>query len=154
LASASLDLLVKARTGTGKTIGFLVPAIEARIRQLETISSTPSSLSSSDLGRAPHQRLSPETRFATDTVGTLILSPTRELASQIAIESQKLTSHLPGYTTHLFVGGMDKQKQIRDFRPRRKDVVVSTPGRLRDLIQDDRSGVAQALKGCKMVSSI
>ncbi|KAJ3525234.1 hypothetical protein NMY22_g10659 [Coprinellus aureogranulatus] len=132
----SLDLLVKARTGTGKTIGFLVPAIEARIRQLASLSSTPSSMSSSSSSTSSSSRGTSNNakQYAQDNIGTLIISPTRELASQIAVEAQKLTSHIPGFQTHL-----------------RKDIVVATPGRLRDLIQDRYTGVKEALGRTQML---
>ncbi|KAF6757598.1 RNA helicase [Ephemerocybe angulata] len=144
----SIDLLVKARTGTGKTIGFLVPAIEARIKELERVSAQESSQTEQEASRA---RSSAARRFAMDNVGTLVISPTRELASQIAVEAQKLTSHHAGFGVSLFVGGVDKRGQLNGFNRGRKDILVATPGRLKDFLSDPRSGVAAALKDTKML---
>lgn len=77
-----------------------------------------------------------------NTVGTLIISPTRELATQIANESIKLTTHHKEMETRLLVGGANRRLQLRDWMRGRLDVVVATPGRLRDLISDARDGEA------------
>ncbi|KAG2003531.1 RNA helicase [Coprinopsis cinerea AmutBmut pab1-1] len=132
----SKDLLVKARTGTGKTIAFLVPALEARVKQLEDV--------------APGDRRV-QHRYAMDNVGALVISPTRELATQIVQEAQKLTTHHPGYQVPMFVGGLDKRRQLEAFQRGRKDILVATPGRLMDMLTDSRSGVAQTLKNTKML---
>ena len=75
------DLLVKARTGTGKTLAFLIPAVEARLKAIraheEKVSQDTMNNDSALLRRAA-------ARFAKTNVGTLIISPTRELATQIA----------------------------------------------------------------------
>lgn len=74
------------------------------------------------------------------TVGTLVISPTRELATQIANESIKCMTWHQLYTTQLLVGGASRRQQIRLWRRDRKDVVVATPGRLKDLLQDPEMG--------------
>jgi ATP-dependent RNA helicase MSS116, mitochondrial len=129
----STDLLVKARTGTGKTLAFLVPAIEARLKQIAAVDSDP---------RVQRQ-------YAMDNVGALIISPTRELATQIVQEAQKLTSHHRGMQTSVMVGGLDKNRQLNDFMRSSKDILVATPGRLRDMLSNAR--VAATLKNTKMV---
>ena len=72
--------------------------------------------------------------YARKHVGTLIISPTRELAMQIAVEASKLTSHHK-HGVHLFVGGESLERQMRGFEKGRKDIVVATPGRLKDIFQ-------------------
>ena len=74
------------------------------------------------------------------TVGTLVISPTRELATQIANESIKCLTWHKLYNTQLLVGGASRRQQIRLWRRDRKDVVVATPGRLKDLLQDPEMG--------------
>jgi ATP-dependent RNA helicase MSS116 len=61
-ALAGNDILAQAKTGTGKTVAFLLPAIAKLVRAREA-------------GRAP----------PSGSVSTLILSPTRELALQIEV---------------------------------------------------------------------
>ncbi|KAJ7245393.1 P-loop containing nucleoside triphosphate hydrolase protein [Mycena haematopus] len=131
------DLLVRAKTGTGKTLAFLVPAIEARVKSIEEYVA-----GNTDTGNPGHAKL----RFARRTVGTLIISPTRELATQIANEALRLTHNHSDFEVRLFTGGTSKRMQMRDWMKGRKDIVVSTPGRLRDLLEsepDVRSAVAE-----------
>lgn len=72
------------------------------------------------------------------SVGTVILSPTRELATQIATEATRLTSHIDGFKTHLWIGGASRMMQLREFSRfnNRKDIIVATPGRLNDMLSE------------------
>ena len=63
----------------------------------------------------------------------LILAPTRELASQINEELRAFATDLKIYST-LIIGGANMNRQIHDLR-RNPHVVIATPGRLKDLIQ-------------------
>ncbi|KAJ7154586.1 P-loop containing nucleoside triphosphate hydrolase protein [Mycena filopes] len=131
------DLLVRAKTGTGKTLAFLVPAIEARLKSIEDHVA-----GNTDTGNLALAK----TRFARRTVGTLIISPTRELATQIANEALRLTHNHADFEVRLFTGGSSKRMQMRDWMKGRKDIVVSTPGRLRDLLEsepDVRNAIAE-----------
>lgn len=149
------DMLVKARTGTGKTIAFLVPAIETRLRAIhaaergifteswrEMLERNRPGLVFEDLDK--HGRQLVARQFAHNTVGTLILSPTRELATQIASEAEKLHTHHKQLGVQLLVGGASRQQQIREWRRGRPDIVVATPGRILDLIKSEPM-VADAL---------
>jgi hypothetical protein len=112
----------------------------------------------------PHQPVytepnSPITQSAGDysrsAVGTLVISPTRELATQIAVEAEKLVTHHKEYTVQLLVGGESRRAQIRNWKKGRLDVVVATPGRLRDLLEDtteDGDMIRQALAQTNLVS--
>ncbi|ORY54160.1 P-loop containing nucleoside triphosphate hydrolase protein [Leucosporidium creatinivorum] len=129
------DLLVRAKTGTGKTLAFLIPALEGRLRSLESFLQT-------------YKRENPEASnseakkalaaYAKSSVGALILSPTRELATQIANEAIALTTHLPQFGVRLLVGGSSKSMQLREWsRSPSNDIVVATPGRCVDLLQSE-----------------
>ncbi|KAG9100433.1 hypothetical protein FRC06_004142 [Ceratobasidium sp. 370] len=85
------DLLVRAKTGTGKTLAFLVPAIEARITAIERVKKE--ALEKAGLKRDRIYEARAERAFTRTDAGTLIISPTRELATQIANEALKLTHH-------------------------------------------------------------
>jgi len=102
------DLVACAQTGTGKTLGFLLPLMHRLIRADQ-----------SGIGPRP----APKTRV-------LILAPTRELAVQIEDEFQGLAYH-----THLssvaVYGGVEAGPQERGLRGA-ADIVVATPGRLLD----------------------
>lgn len=129
------DLLVKARTGTGKTLAFLVPAVEARLKAIDAYAKQ----AVKDAGLTSDKALEARAKriFTREHVGTLIISPTRELATQIANEALRLTHHQPGFEVRLFVGGASKRMQMRDWMKGRRDIVVSTPGRLRDLLNSE-----------------
>ncbi|KAF9495750.1 DEAD-domain-containing protein [Pleurotus eryngii] len=126
------DLLVRSRTGTGKTLAFLVPAVEARLAAINRAAKQ----ALIDAGLKSDEELEGRARraFVRQHAGALIISPTRELAIHIADEAIKLTRHLPGLEVRLFVGGMSKRQQMREWMRDRRDIVVGTPGRLRDVL--------------------
>jgi ATP-dependent RNA helicase DeaD len=97
------DILGQARTGTGKTLAFGLP-IANRLQ------------SSSARGRAPR---------------ALILTPTRELALQVATELSWLAPHLTVTTVY---GGTGYGKQATELK-RGSDIVVATPGRAIDYLK-------------------
>jgi ATP-dependent RNA helicase RhlE len=63
----------------------------------------------------------------------LIVTPTRELAAQIHEEMQKFTTGMRIYST-VVIGGSNMRRQVQDIRSG-VNVVIATPGRLKDLIQ-------------------
>lgn len=143
------DLLVKAKTGTGKTLGFLIPLVEARMKALKLAGQK----AVEDAGLATDRHLAARAirMMARSEAGALIISPTRELATQIANEAIRLTSHHQGFEVRLFVGGANKGLQMRDWHRGRRDIVVATPGRLRDFLENE-SGFADCFKNTPFVS--
>ncbi|OSX63508.1 hypothetical protein POSPLADRAFT_1168986 [Postia placenta MAD-698-R-SB12] len=129
------DLLVRAKTGTGKTLAFLVPAVEARLKAIEAAGNQ----GVQDAGLVQDKKLEVRVQrvYARTQIGTIIISPTRELATQIANEAMRLTQHHDGFEVRLFIGGASKVRQMRDFMKGRRDIVVGTPGRLRDLLENE-----------------
>ncbi|KAF5367171.1 hypothetical protein D9758_004049 [Tetrapyrgos nigripes] len=140
------DLLVRAKTGTGKTVAFLLPAIEARLRCIEEAGEK--AVRDSGLPDDKNLRRRAELKYARETVGALIISPTRELATQIANEALRLTSRLGSpVEVRLFTGGTNKRPQMKGWMTGRRDIVVATTGRLRDLMTsepDVKRGIATA----------
>lgn len=144
------DLLVKAKTGTGKTIAFLTPAIERRLRASRQVlkgkytgpfakmlaKEKPDLYEATDLDK--QKRVSIWRDFHANTAGVLILSPTRELATQIATEAEKLTKHHKNFGVQLLVGGASRVNQLRQWSRTRPDIVVATPGRLLDLLNEEK----------------
>jgi ATP-dependent RNA helicase RhlE len=104
---AGKDLLGIAQTGTGKTAAFALPILQK-------------------LSEKPE-------RAAKGTCRALILSPTRELASQIA-ESFKTYGRNLKVSRAVVFGGVSLGKQVEILRGG-VDVLVATPGRLVDLIE-------------------
>ncbi|KAF9350597.1 hypothetical protein BGX34_001085 [Mortierella sp. NVP85] len=114
LMPTDTDMFVKAKTGTGKTLAFLIAALENVIAKSD-----------------------PKTLKRGEVATCLIVSPTRELAQQIAEEARKLVT-LHRFNVHCLVGGESKGPQIRKLTSRRVDIVVGTPGRLNDMIESVR----------------
>ncbi len=142
------DLLVKARTGTGKTLAFLIPAIEARMKALDKHAKQ--AVADSGLKGDRHLEDRAKRALSRREVGALILSPTRELATQIANEAIKLSSHHHGFEVRLFVGGVSKYHQMKEWMKGRRDIVVGTPGRIRDVLENEPT-VRESLATAKMV---
>ncbi|KAG0021450.1 hypothetical protein BGZ80_002367 [Entomortierella chlamydospora] len=116
------DLLVKAKTGTGKTLAFLVAA-------LESLMALPNSSSSPDRGTGGGV-------FKMEgKIGCVIVAPTRELALQISDEAQKLLNPL-GWGVQYLVGGESKSGQLDRISKEAAEFVVATPGRLKDLLEN------------------
>ena len=98
------DVMAGAQTGTGKTAAFALPILQLLSENRP-------------LGRRPRLR-------------ALVLTPTRELAAQVAESFRDYGRHLP-LTTGLVFGGVGIGPQIEQLR-RGVDVLVATPGRLLD----------------------
>jgi ATP-dependent RNA helicase RhlE len=103
---AGRDLLGCAQTGTGKTAAFALPILQRLAKTAAPIK-----------GKRPMR--------------ALILSPTRELASQIADSFRTYGRHLR-LTVDVIFGGVGATPQIERLR-RGADILVATPGRLLDL---------------------
>lgn len=114
IALEKRDMISVARTGSGKTCGFLLPAFE----QLMTSRAVPNA---DDVSYSKHNQ-SPK---------VLILAPTRELAVQIESEAQKY-SQACGLATTCLYGGVPKKNQILRLQAG-IDVAIATPGRCIDL---------------------
>lgn len=140
------DLLIKAKTGTGKTLAFLIPAIEARIQDLEQESRD---FKEKNPDADKNTRSRHAASYAKLSVGTIILSPTRELATQIATEAARLLTHKKDWGVQLFIGGASKRGQMMDFRRKRRDIVVATPGRMADMLKEP--DLQDALRGAKVL---
>ncbi|KAL5316919.1 hypothetical protein ACEPPN_015971 [Leptodophora sp. 'Broadleaf-Isolate-01'] len=117
------DIVAQARTGTGKTLGFLIPTIQNILRQ------------SPDL--AIRKRYS---RARASDIRAIIISPTRELAEQIAVEAEKLCDNTD-LRVQVAVGGNSKRSMLQKTLREGCHILVGTPGRLQDLLEDEYSGV-------------
>jgi superfamily II DNA/RNA helicase len=111
LVLAGRDVLVSAETGSGKTLSFCLPVLQA--------------LAENQLPPAGRQR----------RVRALILVPTRELAVQIGEVARLLARHeAQAVKVTVVFGGVSINPQMMGLRGG-ADIVVATPGRLLDLIE-------------------
>merc|ERR1711971_1120110 len=121
-----MDIVGAAETGSGKTLAFGLPIIQGILEdidmgpEMELIEST----STSDDEKKPRG----------DILRALIVTPTRELAIQIQNHLVSIASST-GVGVVTVVGGMSVEKQLRLLK-RRPAIVVGTPGRLWDLVQE------------------
>merc|ERR1719161_1995639 len=69
------------------------------------------------------------------TISVLVISPTRELATQIADEGKLLISKMP-LTLQTIFGGTSINKDLSAFKQRIPDILVATPGRLNDHLEN------------------
>lgn len=119
------DAVAQAKTGTGKTLGFLLPVLH-RITQHDP-----------QLAKTGYRR----SRTTPDDIRAIIISPTRELAEQIAVEAKKLTRHT-SIVVQTAVGGTQKRAKLREMQRDGCHVLVGTPGRLQDIFSDEFSRVS------------
>lgn len=126
---AGRDLLVSSQTGSGKTAAFMLPA-------LQRIASQPSQAhpASSDKAQRVNGR---RPRPAPAKPNVLVLTPTRELALQVAQATATYGKHLRRIECGSILGGMPYPKQLA-MLARMPDILVATPGRLLDHIASGR----------------
>jgi superfamily II DNA/RNA helicase len=108
------DLMASAQTGTGKTAAFVLPVLQRL--------TTPSAVG----GRGPR---------------VLVLTPTRELATQVE-ENIRLLAKFSRIVSGSVVGGVPYPPQIRMLQ-RPMDILVATPGRLMDHMERGRVSFAR-----------
>ncbi len=112
------DLLAGAQTGTGKTAGFTLPLLQRL---------SDKSVKGSSTGRPP--------------IRALILTPTRELAAQVESSVCEYGKYLKLNSMVMF-GGVNIKSQIQQLKSR-VDILVATPGRLLDHVQQGTLDLSQ-----------
>lgn len=114
-ALAGKNLVVQSQTGSGKTHSFMLPILN---------------------------RINPDR----PEVQAVITAPSRELAQQLYDVTQQLTSHHPtGIRIENYIGGTDKQRQLDKLgKGQQPQVVIGTPGRIFDLMQENALWVQTA----------
>jgi ATP-dependent RNA helicase RhlE len=112
------DVMGAAQTGTGKTAGFSLPIIQLLLAHASASASP-----------------------ARHPVRALILTPTRELADQVAENVKAYSRHTPLRSTVIF-GGVDMAPQTAALRSG-VEIVIATPGRLLDHVQQKTLNLSQ-----------
>ncbi|MFE6254408.1 DEAD/DEAH box helicase [Agromyces sp. NPDC057865] len=134
------DVLGRGRTGSGKTIAFGAPTVE-RLMQLWT-ASAPSTLRQAQ-GTAGHSGTGRVKRQMGRSPRALILAPTRELALQIDRTVQPIAQSVGLFTTQIY-GGVPQGRQVGALQ-RGVDIVIGTPGRIEDLVEQGRLDLSQVV---------
>ncbi|CAK7232017.1 hypothetical protein SBRCBS47491_008125 [Sporothrix bragantina] len=113
------DVVAQAKTGTGKTLAFLIPVIQRMINDQPSLA-----------------RRSRVSRASSDDIRAIIMSPTRELAEQIGEEARKLVRDT-GIVVQTAVGGTHKASMLRRTKYEGCHLLVATPGRLNDILSSE-----------------
>jgi len=121
------DVVVEAITGSGKTLAFVIPILEMLLKRSEQLKK--------------------------HDIGALIISPTRELAQQIFDVVQAFLVELTQFKAILFVGGTSPNDDLKKFLENGAHIVVSTAGRLEDLLsrKTDNCNLASHLKSLEVL---
>ena len=112
------DVMGAAQTGTGKTASFSLPIIQLLLAHANTSASP-----------------------ARHPVRALVLTPTRELADQVADNVKAYSRHTPLRSTVVF-GGVDMSPQTAALRSG-VEILIATPGRLLDHVQQKTLNLSQ-----------
>ena len=115
---AGQDIIAQAKTGSGKTLAFLIPAVELLLK----------------VGFKPR-----------NGTGILVIAPTRELALQIYGVIKELCE-FHHFTHGLVMGGANRKAEV-DRLTKGVNLLVGTPGRLLDHLQNTRAFVYKHLCG-------
>ncbi len=115
---AGRDVLARGRTGSGKTIAFGAPLVEAILRSRAG--------ARREFGRAP---------------SAIILAPTRELALPIDRTEQPIARSVGLFTTQIY-GGVPQGRQVGALK-KGVDIIIGTPGRIEDLIEQGKLDLSQ-----------
>lgn len=107
----SRDVEAVAQPGSGKTLAYAVPAMQLLVKKNHGAQTRP---------KSPL---------------TLVLVPTRELAQQVTKVFQGLRRWC-GIRAVCITGGVDKEMQVEILKEKEPHVLVATPGRLLDLVDD------------------
>lgn len=157
--SGQHDVIARARTGTGKTLAFLLPSLQQLLHQSNT----------------NLQRTTENNSNKNQKIQMLIISPTRELAHQIATEARRLTQKFYHHhhnhnhnhnhprssslesstsatsiitannidpmtlTSQVMYGGMPKYSDLQHLQHQVPHILIATPGRLLDHLRNTRS---------------
>jgi superfamily II DNA/RNA helicase len=125
-AMAGSDLRVSSSTGSGKTAAFVLPALNRVLA-----------------ARAAAQVDATKRRDKNTVHGprVLVLTPTRELAMQVAKATDSYGRHVPGLRVTTIVGGVPYHAQLKALRGP-LDVLIATPGRLMDHMASGKAVLA------------
>ena len=119
------DVLGRGKTGSGKTIAFGAPTVE---RLMTLWAESGKAGGKRQMGRKPR---------------ALILAPTRELALQIDRTVQPIAQSVGLFTTQIY-GGVPQGRQVGALQ-RGVDIVIGTPGRIEDLIEQRRLDLSEVV---------
>ncbi|MBN3311460.1 DDX55 helicase, partial [Atractosteus spatula] len=109
------DVAAEAVTGSGKTLAFVIPILQILLKREEKLKKM--------------------------QVGALIVTPTRELATQISEVMGHFIQHFPQFRQILLIGGSNPIEDVEKFKAQGGNIVIGTPGRLEDMFRRKADGL-------------
>lgn len=119
------DVAAQAVTGSGKTLAFVIPLLEMMLKRTE--------------------------KWKSHEIGGIIISPTRELSLQIGEVLDKFLVHIKSLKQMLVIGGNSVQSDVDRFRKNGANIIVATPGRLEDLLNQQSLNLSTAVKSLELL---
>ena len=141
MCSAERDVQAVAEPGSGKTLGYLLPAL-VRLHGALSGGQTAAAVGAA-AGEKQRLAAAAAAGAATEAVVqplVLVLAPSRELAQQVAVQCKGLWG-ITGVSCGCVYGGVDKGQQVAGLAARKPQLLVATPGRLLDLVDDGVVGL-------------
>jgi ATP-dependent RNA helicase DDX55/SPB4 len=126
------DVAAEAVTGSGKTLAFIIPILELLLKRQK------------------------ENKWKKNEVGALVISPTRELATQTSEVLEKFLQH-PGldiFTQKLLVGGTSVEEDVASIKVTGAHILIATPGRLLDLLERNSNDLKLAAQVKSLVNCL
>jgi superfamily II DNA/RNA helicase len=118
------DLRVSSSTGSGKTASFVLPALQRIVAAVAAVAARVDPTQKPVKGQPTGPRV-------------LVLTPTRELAQQVAKATATYGRHVQGLRVATVLGGVPYAAQLKALRGP-LDVLIATPGRLIDHVQSGK----------------
>uniref|UniRef100_A0A336MHP8 ATP-dependent RNA helicase n=1 Tax=Culicoides sonorensis TaxID=179676 RepID=A0A336MHP8_CULSO len=105
------DVAVEAVTGSGKTLAFIIPMLELLLKR--------------------------DTAWKKTEIGAIVISPTRELATQTSAVLEEFLKEeaFSQFTQRLIVGGNSVEEDVMTIKKKGAQILICTPGRLQDLLE-------------------
>lgn len=128
LMLANKDVIVEAKTGSGKTLSFLIPIVQSLLQ------------------------LNLKKPIKSHDILAIILSPTRELSNQIHVELRKMTKKLSlddnnkTLVSHLMMGGNSVGNDIQKYDKHGGNILVATPGRLQSILEMKDNSLSASIR--------
>ncbi|CAD6188416.1 unnamed protein product [Caenorhabditis auriculariae] len=116
------DVVVESPTGSGKTLSFLLPLFTILQKK----------------------------KLQKNEIGALILSPSRELATQISKVALPYAEKL-GLTVRTSTGGNKIEKDLKNFKEGSANILIATPGRLYSMLEAERAHLVRCFRSLEVL---
>ncbi|XP_048875994.1 ATP-dependent RNA helicase DDX55 [Brienomyrus brachyistius] len=115
LFMSNKDVAAEAVTGSGKTLAFVIPVLEILLKR--------------------------EQKLKKMQVGALIVTPTRELATQISEVVGGFLRRFSQFSQILLIGGSNPAEDVEKLKTYGANIVIGTPGRIEDMFRRKADGL-------------